>query len=158
LAGMQVRRSRRTGGFFYRQQKPARICCADREVPAYNNSTGPSLICRRTPAHRKMVVLGPRSARTRTFGGTVPDPDRPRAADDRAPFADDTDPAALVQGALGLHAADATEPVDPEGGSSPDDALGLYLRQMGAIPLLSRAQELTLARRLEHTRRRFRRA
>ena len=41
---------------------------------------------------------------------------------------------------------------------SPDDALGLYLRQMGAIPLLSRAQELALARRLERHRRRYRRA
>jgi RNA polymerase primary sigma factor len=42
--------------------------------------------------------------------------------------------------------------------SGPDDALGLYLRQMGAIPLLNREQELALARRLEHARQRFRRA
>jgi RNA polymerase primary sigma factor len=42
--------------------------------------------------------------------------------------------------------------------SGPDDALGLYLRQMGAIPLLSRAQELELALRLETARRRFRHA
>jgi len=41
-------------------------------------------------------------------------------------------------------------------GNSPDDAVGLYLRQMGAIPLLTRAQELTLARRLERLRDRFR--
>jgi RNA polymerase primary sigma factor len=41
---------------------------------------------------------------------------------------------------------------------SPDDALGLYLRQMGAIPLLNREQELRLARRLEATRIRFRRS
>jgi RNA polymerase primary sigma factor len=39
-----------------------------------------------------------------------------------------------------------------------DDALGLYLRQMGAIPLLSRDQELALAKRLEITRKRYRRA
>ncbi len=39
-----------------------------------------------------------------------------------------------------------------------DDALGLYLRQMGAIPLLNREQELALARRLEKARRRYRRA
>ena len=32
---------------------------------------------------------------------------------------------------------------------APDDALGLYLRQMGAIPLLNRKQELALAKRLE---------
>jgi RNA polymerase primary sigma factor len=47
---------------------------------------------------------------------------------------------------------------DAEALTGPDDALGLYLRQMGAIPLLNRAQELALARRLEHTRGRFRRA
>jgi RNA polymerase primary sigma factor len=47
---------------------------------------------------------------------------------------------------------------DEDGGSSPDDALGLYLRQMGAIPLLNREQELKLARRLETTRQRFRQA
>jgi RNA polymerase primary sigma factor len=43
-------------------------------------------------------------------------------------------------------------------GSAPDDALGLYLRQMGAIPLLSRAEELALAERLEEKRKRYRRA
>ena len=42
--------------------------------------------------------------------------------------------------------------------SAPDDALGLYLRQMGAIPLLNREQELALAKRLEWQRRRYRRA
>jgi RNA polymerase primary sigma factor len=60
------------------------------------------------------------------------------------------------------------EPEDPEGapaaaaegeeGHGADDALGLYLRQMGAIPLLTREQELTLARRLEHVRRKYRHA
>jgi RNA polymerase primary sigma factor len=42
--------------------------------------------------------------------------------------------------------------------NAPDDALGLYLRQMGAIPLLNRQQELALAKRLEHKRSRYRRA
>lgn len=48
----------------------------------------------------------------------------------------------------------------PEGSSSQgaDDSLGLYLRQMGAIPLLNRQEELALARRLESTRQRFRRS
>lgn len=39
---------------------------------------------------------------------------------------------------------------------APDDALGLYLRQMGAIPLLSRDEEVVLAKRLEWHRSRFR--
>jgi RNA polymerase primary sigma factor len=39
---------------------------------------------------------------------------------------------------------------------APDDALGLYLRQMGAIPLLNREQELALAERLERKRSRYR--
>src|SRR5690606_1315189 len=41
---------------------------------------------------------------------------------------------------------------------SADDALGLYLRQMGAIPLLNREEELRLACKLERERIRFRRA
>ncbi len=40
----------------------------------------------------------------------------------------------------------------------PDDALGLYLRQMGAIPLLNKQKELALAQLLEHHRDRFRSA
>src|SRR5262245_57782202 len=39
-----------------------------------------------------------------------------------------------------------------------DDALGLYLKQMGAIPLLNRDKELALALRLETARARYRRA
>jgi RNA polymerase primary sigma factor len=39
-----------------------------------------------------------------------------------------------------------------------DDALGLYLRQMGAIPLLNREKELEMARKLERARLRFRHA
>jgi len=39
-----------------------------------------------------------------------------------------------------------------------DDALGLYLKQMGAIPLLSREKELALAIQLETARKRYRRA
>src|SRR4051794_16013806 len=45
-----------------------------------------------------------------------------------------------------------------EDAHAPDDALGLYLRQMGAIPLLSRDQELRLAMRLEYRRERYRHA
>ncbi len=43
-----------------------------------------------------------------------------------------------------------------EHGHGPDDALGLYLRQMGAIPLLNRANEIEVATRLERARNRFR--
>jgi RNA polymerase primary sigma factor len=41
---------------------------------------------------------------------------------------------------------------------STDDSLGLYLQQMGSIPLLNRQQELDLARRLDRARRRYRHA
>ncbi|AWM41128.1 RNA polymerase sigma factor RpoD/SigA [Gemmata obscuriglobus] len=47
---------------------------------------------------------------------------------------------------------------EDEYASGPDDALGLYLRQMGSIPLLNREKELALAKRLEHHRNRFRAA
>src|SRR5437763_808513 len=43
-------------------------------------------------------------------------------------------------------------------GTAVDDALGLYLKQMGSIPLLSRDRELALAIRLEDARRRYRHA
>jgi RNA polymerase primary sigma factor len=42
--------------------------------------------------------------------------------------------------------------------NGPDDALGLYLRQMGTIRLLTKIQEIELARRLENARNRFRKA
>jgi RNA polymerase primary sigma factor len=54
--------------------------------------------------------------------------------------------------------ADAEAPAEEDYASGPDDALGLYLRQMGAIPLLNRQRELELAQRLEHHRDRFRAA
>ncbi len=64
---------------------------------------------------------------------------------------DDLEPSAAV----------SAEPVESHEESphhSADDALGLYLKQMGAIPLLTREQELALARRLETARTRFRRS
>ncbi len=48
--------------------------------------------------------------------------------------------------------------VEHEEGQAPDDTLGLYLRQMGSIPLLTRKQELDLAQKLERARKRFRHA
>jgi RNA polymerase primary sigma factor len=50
------------------------------------------------------------------------------------------------------------ETSDEDAGQSPDDTLGLYLRQMGAIPLLNRKEELHLAQRLEIARTRYRHA
>ena len=43
-------------------------------------------------------------------------------------------------------------------GASADDALTVYLKQMGAIPLLKPAQERDLTQRLESARRRYRHA
>jgi RNA polymerase primary sigma factor len=54
--------------------------------------------------------------------------------------------------------ASAEEVVEDSDNHGADDSLGLYLRQMGAIPLLNREQELSLARRLEHHRTRYRHA
>jgi RNA polymerase primary sigma factor len=56
----------------------------------------------------------------------------------------------------GEHAATETHEAEP--GQSPDDTLGLYLRQMGAIPLLNRKEELELSQRLEKARQRYRHA
>jgi RNA polymerase primary sigma factor len=43
-------------------------------------------------------------------------------------------------------------------GPSTDDILGVYLKQMGSIPLLTRDQEIEIARRLETLKNRYRRA
>ncbi len=53
--------------------------------------------------------------------------------------------------------SDEDQPAEHSGGGV-DDALGLYLKQMGSIPLLNRERELRLAKHLENTRRRYRRA
>jgi RNA polymerase primary sigma factor len=50
----------------------------------------------------------------------------------------------------------AIESVPNEKSGGADDALGLYLRQMGSIPLLKRDQEIAIAKRLESARSRFR--
>src|SRR5947207_9961911 len=65
------------------------------------------------------------------------------------------------------HPADQDQrPADGEGADSDqsqeessrgaDDALGLYLRQMGSIPMLKRPAEIEVASRLERVRNRFR--
>jgi RNA polymerase primary sigma factor len=59
---------------------------------------------------------------------------------------------------LAEEGAAASTETEAEDAHSPDDALGLYLRQMGAIPLLNREQEVALAKRLEHRRSRYRHA
>ncbi|MCE9564744.1 MAG: sigma-70 family RNA polymerase sigma factor [Planctomycetes bacterium] len=83
------------------------------------------------------------------------------AADDDDDVADDAessdgDDTALEVEGFGV-ASEEPEPVaEDEYTGGADDALGLYLRQMGAIPLLNKEKELALARRLEHHRNRFR--
>lgn len=54
--------------------------------------------------------------------------------------------------------AETSEAAEEDYAGGPDDALGLYLRQMGAIPLLSRDKEKSLAQKLEYHRNRFRSA
>jgi len=51
----------------------------------------------------------------------------------------------------------ADDEASSHGGGS-DDALGLYLKQMGAIPLLNREKELALSQQLEASRTRYRRS
>src|SRR5438105_3160691 len=50
------------------------------------------------------------------------------------------------------------EPHPEETSTGADDVLGMYLKQMGSIPLLNRDEELSLAKRLELSRTRYRRA
>lgn len=87
---------------------------------------------------------------------TTLDDEIDEGADDESTTDDDE-----ITGEEALPVEGELAPEDPDAetlGHGPDDALGLYLRQMGAIPLLKREQELALARRLEHLRDRFRQA
>ena len=54
-------------------------------------------------------------------------------------------------------AEDLLAVVEEEGESWSDDPVRMYLTQMGEIPLLTRQQEIALAKRIEVTRARFRR-
>src|SRR5438309_1314 len=88
----------------------------------------------------------------RGLAGSVPDEGRDvffgheaEHASDSLDLLDDEQPSSL-------------ESADEDSSQSPDDTLGLYLRQMGAIPLLNRKQELELAQRLERARQRYRHA
>jgi RNA polymerase primary sigma factor len=85
-----------------------------------------------------------RRPRGRSWDDAAEGFDDAEEADDEAEAHDDHGPAA--------------EHADEDDAHAPDDALGLYLRQMGAIPLLNREQELALAERLEHRRTRYRHA
>jgi RNA polymerase primary sigma factor len=73
----------------------------------------------------------------------------------RAPVVERHEPEVIDADEDSEQPAEKPEAYDNNG---PDDALGLYLRQMGAIPLLNREQELKLARELETARTRFRRS
>ena len=55
--------------------------------------------------------------------------------------------------------AQVVEEAEPASSNSgPDDALGLYLKQMGSIPLLNKEKERALAQKLEEARNRYRHA
>jgi RNA polymerase primary sigma factor len=77
-----------------------------------------------------------------------------RSASDRQREAASADDEELDQEKASEH----TDASADDGGSAAEDALGLYLRQMGAVPLLKRDQEIELAQRLEKLRNRYRRA
>src|SRR5262245_17957245 len=60
---------------------------------------------------------------------------------------EEEDPAADIELAL----------LEEEEGRRTDDPVRMYLTQMGTIPLLTRTQEIQLAKKIEVTRKRFRR-
>ena len=60
-----------------------------------------------------------------------------------------------VSGSAETDTDDAISEID-DGESWSDDPVRMYLTQMGEIPLLTRHQEITLAKRIEDTRRQFR--
>jgi RNA polymerase primary sigma factor len=109
----------------------------------------------------KLTTLSARSGPTDP--GRDDEHDRPFAERERgegghAGFGHHDEGDLALEGDLPALYAESLEAVAADDPHAPDDALGLYLRQMGAIPLLSREQELSLAKRLEKSRTRYRRA
>src|SRR5260221_4606831 len=99
-----------------------------------------------TRADRTPTVREPRT-RTQDLLEPMGNPEALWEEDaDSEPRADGDEPDDEADGLEGEPKA-ATEEKEADESTGPDDALGLYLRQMGAIPLLSRQQELDLARR-----------
>ncbi len=86
----------------------------------------------------------------------VPQDEREDSDDDLADDSEESDEDTALEPEEASGDSEAASEDEYAGG--PDDALGLYLRQMGSIPLLNRERELALAKRLEHHRNRFRSA
>jgi RNA polymerase primary sigma factor len=106
---------------------------------------------RRRSPHGEALGLEAELTKRRLGGGT---------ADDTPDSFDTEDEERASEGfdILDEDQSSAAEAADDDSSQAPDDTLGLYLRQMGAIPLLNRKQELELAQRLEKARQRYRHA
>ena len=87
--------------------------------------------------------------------------DLPEKAAAELDLDDDLDTAELSGGDLDLDLDPKTEDllavVEEEGESWSDDPVRMYLTQMGEIPLLTRDEEIRLAKKIELTRMAFRR-
>jgi RNA polymerase primary sigma factor len=100
-----------------------------------------------------------RTGTSRRKGAAAPAPKAmPEAARRPRPAARPVEAEPVVRDRDEDEESTTTEETEAFENNGPDDALGLYLRQMGAIPLLNREQELKLARELEMARTRYRRA
>ena len=94
-------------------------------------------------------------------GADVVPSDDPRLAHDDDIDPDDVDDEAEeaeTSAEVVVRGPNDDEPAADDYSGGPDDALGLYLRQMGAIRLLKPAEEKAIAVALENARNRFRRA
>jgi RNA polymerase primary sigma factor len=72
--------------------------------------------------------------------------------------ADDDDTTETIEAVPELTTETDKSRYDSDAMSGPDDALGLYLRQMGSIRLLTKTEERDLAEKLDRRRTRYRRA
>ena len=82
--------------------------------------------------------------------------DETRVAVDTSSFeASANDEVVVANEAEGASRGEALSEID-DGESWSDDPVRMYLTQMGEIPLLTRHEEITLAKRIEDTRRQFR--
>jgi len=109
-----------------------------------------------TPADTPIIVSRSRGSAARADSSPKADLHWEQEDTVRDEFAEDEDEADADETAEAEESGRQGEEAEENHG--PDDALGLYLRQMGAIPLLTRQQELALAERLAFRRTRYRKA
>lgn len=104
---------------------------------------------------RKQPLRNAAKPKSRLKDAFAPESNESAFPDDDAPGFEPIDEVEVIEEAPELE--EEGEDPSPAGGTDPiDDPVRMYLMQMGQIPLLTREQEIQIAREIERARRRYR--